>query len=48
MYEFYIEFESYWGNRESMIVSADTESDARRVFHAMRPLSEIRNVERSS
>lgn len=46
MYEFYIKYESYMGSRESMTVMADTESDAKRIFNAQRPLSDIVSIEK--
>ncbi len=45
MQNFYIEYESYMGTNESMNISADTESDARRIFNALRPLSDITKIE---
>ncbi|MBT2600900.1 MULTISPECIES: hypothetical protein [unclassified Oceanobacillus] len=46
MYEFYIEYESYLGQSRATTVNADTESDARRIFAAQRPLSDITNIEK--
>lgn len=44
MYEFYIEYESYMGTNENTTICADTEFDARRIFEAQRPLSEITRI----
>lgn len=46
MYEFYIEYESYMGTNESTTISADTESDARRIFNTQRPLSDTTSIEK--
>ncbi|WP_188074746.1 hypothetical protein [Planococcus sp. ANT_H30] len=46
MYEFRIKYESYLGRDETMTITADTESDARRIFYAERPLSEINSIEK--
>jgi hypothetical protein len=45
MSEFVIEYESYTGRVDVMSVWADTERDARRIFEAYRPLSEIRKID---
>lgn len=44
MNTFQIEYKSYMGDIETMTVNADTKADAKRIFNALRPLSEIREV----
>lgn len=46
MNTFIIEYESYQGNIDSMTINADTEADAKRIFYAKRPLSDIKKIER--
>ena len=45
MYDFYIKYESYMGDYDTMVISADTISDAKRIFYAQRPLSDIVDIE---
>lgn len=46
MNEYQIKYESYLGRTETTTINADTDSDARRIFYAERPLSEIESVTR--